>query len=159
MRLTFAAGLAAGAMLASPPLLADTATICGQKVDYLLEPLAPATPQDLRAFSGVWIGEAGSKIEVYDGTFCIGFIVTSVKADGSVAAKYVWGDKLKLFVGSTIDIKPGVVDWPGVISGGALRLDTPDGAYSYELRSVGTNELKGRRVGPDGKSDVQLKRK
>jgi len=159
MKHGLAAGLAAGLLIAAAgETPAKTATICGQKVDYTVQPPGPDVPAALRAFSGIWVGDAGSVVEVYDGRFCVGLIVEQVNPDGTVAAKYVWGDKVKLHLGLNYDIKPGVVDWPGKIAGGALVLQTPDRAYSYELRVAGRDELKGRRVGPDGRNVVALKR-
>src|SRR5262245_42686080 len=157
MKHLLVAGLTAGLMVAATTASAKTATICGQKLDYTVQQPTTDVPAALRAFSGVWVGDAGAVVEVYDGTFCVGLVVESVRADGSVTAKYVWGDKVKLQVGTNFDIKPGVVDWSGRIVNNALILDTPNRAYSYELRVAG-NELKGKRSAPDGKNVITLKR-
>lgn len=158
MRTILIGGAVAGTMMAAASVAAaKTTTICGQKVEYTMEAPGAEVPAAYRAFSGVWIGDAGALVEVYDGRFCVGLVVEKVSADGTVAAKYVWGDRVKLQLGNNYDIRPGVVDWPGRIVGNALILETPNREYVYELRVAG-NQIAGKRSAPDGSNVVALRR-
>src|SRR5262245_25628681 len=119
MKCVLVAGLTAGVLVAAATTAsAKTATICGQKLDYTVQQPAADVPAPLRAFSGVWVGDAGTVVEVYDGSFCVGLVVESVRSDGTVTAKYVWGNRVKIYQGNVnFDITPGVVDWTGRIVG------------------------------------------
>ena len=158
MRTILTGALVAGTLLAAASAAsAKTATICGQKVEYTLQAPGAEVPAAYRAFSGVWVGDAGIVVEVYDGSFCVGLVVEKVNPDGTVLAKYVWGDRIKLQLGNNYDIRPGVVDWPGRIVGNALILETPNRDYAYELRISG-NQIAGKRSAPDGSNVVALRR-
>jgi hypothetical protein len=72
-----------GALLFSPTSSADTLQLCGHSVDFAIEPPSPQVPENVRAFSGVWIGRNQHGR-------CIAMIFESVQADGTARYVGVW---------------------------------------------------------------------
>lgn len=159
MRCFGAIGVAISALAFQPGAgHAQTATICGQKVDYAMTPPAPDIPARARAFSGIWVGQttqpSGNGTDV---TLCIGFVIARIEPQGVVRARYVWGDSVT-YHGNGVAIKPGVSKWRGNLAGDVLHFASADGSYRFDLRMTGADELRGVYSTPDGPGDVQLKR-
>jgi hypothetical protein len=138
---------------------AETTTICGQTVNYFIAPPAAALSSELRAYHGIWTGDAKVSSGVSEGIMCIGFVIESIAPDATVGAKYIWGDGVKFPAnGARMSIKPGVSTWVGKIAGNALNFVSGDRKYSFELRVSG-NEMRGLFFTPDGQGDVQMRRR
>jgi hypothetical protein len=122
-------------------------------------PSSDVSPE-LRAFFGVWVGEARWPVSgVGEATMCVGFVVESIGSNGTVSTKYIWGDKISYPRGSNFAITPGVNPWNGKMIGSVLHLETPDNQYSFELRVTSANELRGVFSTPTGKGPAQLMRR
>jgi hypothetical protein len=91
------------------------------------------------------------------GLMCIGFVIESIASDGTVSAKYIWGDSVKYANGFRNTIKPGVNPWQGKVAGNALNFVSQDRRYSFELHVSG-NEMRGSFVTPTARGDVQMTR-
>ncbi len=107
----------------------NTTSLCGVPVAYSVYPPAPGVPQNVRAFSGVWVGK-------WDYGMCSALIVESVRADGSATLIYVNGS-----MGGEYSMKSGAIRFAGKIDG--AKLSNGQKAYFTEYVMVGPNELKG----------------
>jgi hypothetical protein len=152
--------IAACALLFQPMAgRAETATICGQRVEYTITPPAADTPAAVRGFSGVWEGETW--VPTNNGTevsMCIGFVIERIAPDASVGARYVWGGQIQ-YHGNGIAIKPGVRPWEGRVEGNVVRFVNRSGRRSFEFRMTGTNSMRGVCSSPDGRGDAALTRR
>lgn len=138
---------------------AETATICGQRVEYTISPPAADTPAAVRAFPGVWEGETW--VPTNNGTevsMCIGFVIERIAPDASVGAKYVWGSQVQ-YHGNGIAIAPGVRPWEGRVVGDVIHFANRSGRRSFEFRMTGANAMRGICSSPDGRGDAMLKRR
>ena len=140
---------------------AETATICGQRVEYTVTPPAADAPAAVRGFSGVWEGETwipgtnGSELAM-----CIGFVIERIAPDAGVGAEYVWGNRIRSFGnGNSFAIKPGVMPWEGRVEGDVIHFTNRSGRRSFELRMTGANTMRGVYSSPDGRSDAILNRR
>lgn len=111
------------------PIPRNTASLCGVPIAYNVYPPAAEVPQNIRAFSGVWIGK-------WDYGMCSALIVESVRADGGATLIYVNGS-----MGGEYSIKAGAVRFVGKIDGN--KLTNGQKGYFTEYVMVGANELKG----------------
>src|SRR4051812_24073226 len=96
MKCSAAVGIATCAMIL--PLAngrAETTTICGQTVNYTIAPPAAALSSELRAYQGSWMGDAQTIDLGNTGLRCVGLVIESIAPDGTVSAKYIWGDSVK----------------------------------------------------------------
>ena len=64
---------------------AESTTICGQTVNYVVTPPASDVFPELRALSGIWVGDTGTG-SVSECTMCIGFVIESIRSDAAVSA-------------------------------------------------------------------------
>ena len=159
MKCSAAVGIAICAMIF--PLdngRAETTTICGQTVNYSVAPPASNLPPELRSYHGIWMGDAQTIALNNVGLLCVGFVIESISPDGTVSAKYIWGDGVKYANGLRNTIKPGVNPWQGKVAGNALNFVSEDRKYSFELHVSG-NEMRGLFVTPTGRGDVQMRRR
>ena len=160
MKCSAAVGIAICAMIF--PLAngrAETTTICEQTVNYTIAPPAAALSSELRSYQGIWTGDAKVSSGVSEGIMCIGFVIESIAPDAAVGAKYIWGDGIKFPAnGARMAIKPGVRTWMGKLAGNGLSFVSGDRKYSYELHVSG-NEMRGLFFTPDGRGDVQMRRR
>ena len=139
---------------------AESTTICGQTVNYVVTPPASDLSPELRALSGIWVGDTGTGRGQVETTMCIGFVIESIRSDATVSAKYVWGDKIKCFAnGANFLIKPGVNPWEGKMTGGVLHFVSADGQYSFDLRVTNPNEMRGIFSTPTGPGNTQMSRR
>jgi hypothetical protein len=159
--MNFFAGAAAAAcafVLSLSAGHAETTTICGQSVEYSMTRAPSDASPELRAFLGIWVGEAtfpaGGPAE---GTQCRGFVIESVGANGTVVAKQIWGDRVRYSNGVGFAVKPGVRPWRGKTNGTALKFESPSG-YGFELRLVTASSLRGVYITPNGNGTIQLSR-
>ena len=90
--------------------VAESITACGQTVQYNITAPAPDVPADIRAFSGVWVGDWSKQL-------CGVLIVESIDKDGTAQTKYVFGTNPGWGIA-----RPGVTPWTGKITNGVLRL-------------------------------------
>ena len=98
------------AALTIAPGLAQSISECSQTIQYVVAPPAADVPPEMKAFSGVWLGNWGNQM-------CSVLIVENVGKDGAVTTKYAWGAN----PGWNIR-QPGVRQWSGKIVGGVLTL-------------------------------------
>ena len=139
---------------------AESTTICGQTVNYVVAPPASDVSPELRVLSGIWVGDTGTGGGVNETTMCIGFVIESIRSDAAVSAKYVRGDKVKFLAGgATRPIKPGVNTWEGKVTGGVLHFVSADGKYSFDLRVTNPNEMRGIFSTPTGPGNTQVSRR
>ena len=71
-------------LLIAEKAVAESIAACGQTVQYDIVAPAPELRADMRAFSGVWVGDWANQL-------CGVLIVESVEKDGTVQTKYVNG--------------------------------------------------------------------
>jgi hypothetical protein len=113
------------ALAVAPAAGAETLNMCGQSVQYTVAPPSPQVPANLRAFSGLWIGNWPTGI-------CNAIVIESVLPDGTVNILDVYGpDEAG---------KPGgTMRYAGKIVGNTL---TSSGrTNSIELTQVGATQL------------------
>ena len=141
--------------------LTGSTTICGQSVSYTMTPPALDMSSELRALSGIWVGNATFPVPisgVAEVTQCRGLIIESIAADGVVRSKHIWGDQIRFIAnGANIAIKPGISNWKGKLTGNVVRFDSPTG-YVFELHLTTANEMRGAYLTPDGKGAAQFQR-
>ena len=115
------------------PQTAHTKTLdaCAQQIPYTIRPPDPATPANVVAFLGTWVGQwdrwpfPGSAVPVTE-TQCIAFIVERVDSQGNASLTYVEGQKYR--------VKPGFARRTGKISGDKLYSPKPpNGIYDLSL--------------------------
>lgn len=85
-----------------------TQTLCDESIAYDVQPAAADIPENIRAFSGTWVGK-------WDYGLCGALIVESVKADGAASLIYVNGS-----YGGSNPIKAGSMRFAGRITGDTL---------------------------------------
>jgi len=157
-RFTAAGIVICGSILPLTGGRAEPTTICGQTVNYVVTPPASDVSPELRALSGIWVGDSATG-SVGECKFCIGFVIESIRSDATASAKYVWGDKIKCFAnGANFLIKPGVNPWEGKMTGGVLHFVSADGQYSFDLRVTNPNEMRGIFSAPTGRGNAQMSR-
>lgn len=101
---------AALSVLFAEAAIAESLTKCEQTVQYNITAPKPDVPADVRAFSGVWIGDWSNQL-------CGVLIVEAIQSDGTAQTKYVWGSNPGWGIA-----KPGVSAWTGKIANGVLKL-------------------------------------
>lgn len=161
MKIRLMAGLAAVVLLVASAgaVRAETAAICGQRVEYTINPPGADVAGEARPFSGKWVGFSMVSFGSNEGEMCIGFIFESFGPRDRIVAKYIWGDTIKIGAnGSSSIIKPGANTWIGTLTGNVAHFVSADRKYTYDLRASGVDELRGYFYDPVGRGDVRLRR-
>lgn len=140
------AGLVASGYLSCAPIKAQAQAprICDQQVGYKLVPPAPDVSVDMRAFSGIWVGQWGN-------TRCSALVVESIEKDGSADVWYVFGPD-----SGASGRTGGANRRKGAIVGKTLAFKS--GTASLEYQMVNTDELTGTFMGQGGQSRAAFRK-
>jgi len=139
-----AAGQVLRFSLHAPITLQNVTTICGVQVAYNVYPPPAYLPQEVKAFSGTWIGK-------WDYGMWGALIVESIKASGVASVIYINGDF------ALHSYKPGVMRFLALISGDTLT----DGGRtaSFEATMKDRDSLSVRRIGGPGAGTAHFNRR
>jgi hypothetical protein len=138
---------------------ADSATLCGQKVEYsLVAPSAEITGKS-RGVSGVWAGEhiAMARGDGREFARCIAIVIERIDSGGVASGRYVAGDSARVLNnGNKFALKPFMVNWRGKVTGDVLRIE--NNVWAYELQLTDTNQMRGKFTDEKGIGPTWLKR-
>ncbi len=125
MRFRFTLAVAAFVAMATAGGIASAETLaaCDQSIEYRIQPPDPQVPENMRAFSGVWIGK-------WDSGLCSALVVESITPDGTANLLYVNGA-----MGGQYSIKAGNRRFPGKLAGPKLTAAGQTVTVEYVLRS------------------------
>ena len=139
--------IAVALLLAAAGAAQAQTTLCGQKVDH-----APITAGEL---AGAWEGEY-SAMNSYQRTYhrCLGMLIWSPAADGSVTAQYIFGDTGKFPGQGSFAAKPSQGSWTGKLTGNVLTLGP-----LRNLKPSGSKRLEGNYVDRFGSGPAWFSRK
>jgi hypothetical protein len=106
---------------AAMPASAETLKACELEIEYRISDPAPDLPPNLRAFSGIWLGQWKSFPFTHgaDNPYCAGLIVERVDRDGTAKTIYFRGSSWNTSGGLK---RPSKGPWMGKISGNVLNL-------------------------------------
>lgn len=120
-----ATAICVGALTINCEAKAETFKGCGMTVDYQVEgPPAGLSPAATSLY-GVWMG-------VWDNVLCSALIIESIKPDGAVRARYIYGT----YSGWGI-AQPGVNTWTGTFSNNKLVFKGTRGGADYTISGAG----------------------
>lgn len=139
--------------LGAPRGQAQSTSLCGQKVNY--RHAIPGTAGGAAELIGVWQGELTANNSYQREYYrCLGIVIESVALDGTVAAKYGFGDSLKFSMQGSFAVKPTQGSWQGKLVNNTLTL----GDHLRNVRPAGGKRLEGNFVDKWGHGPVWFNR-
>jgi len=125
----------------------QSATLCGQRVDYRLT----GTSNMIGVWEGEFTATNSYQREYYR---CLGLVIESIASDSTVKAKYAFGDTIVHPMHGKFATKASQGSWQGRIVNNALDLGDP----LRNIRLVGPRRLEGNFVEKYGHGPVWFAR-
>jgi hypothetical protein len=117
----------------------------------------PAMPRASGASEmvGVWLGElTANNSYQWEYYRCLGIVIESIGLDGTVAAKFAFGDTQKFSMQGSFAVKPTQGSWQGKVASNTLSL----GDNLRNVRPVNGKRLEGNYVDKWGHGPVWFSR-